>query len=204
MRARPSITILLGGTALAVGPIGIAAAAAASTPSPGSSSATAAPRVRATQELPITTTTTAAPATTTTTAPPPPPANPRDPADFIDPVEGGHVISSFGWRSGRRHEGVDFKGPNRTPVFATFDGVVTQAGAGLSGYGYSVTIDHGDGGTTLMAHLSSWSVLRGDVVKQGEVVGTEGMTGNASTPHVHYEIRINGVPRDPAPYLSGE
>ena len=201
MRARPSITILLGATALAVGPIGIAAAAAASTGKPTSSPAAAAPRVRAAQEVPITT---APPAPTTTTAPPPPPANPRDPADFIDPVDGGYVISSLGWRSGRRHEGVDFKGPNRAPVFATFAGVVTQAGPGLSGYGYSVTIDHGEGVTTLMAHLSSWSVLRGDVVKQGEVVGTEGSTGNASTPHVHYEVRLNGVPRDPSPYLSGE
>lgn len=204
MRARPSITIFLGAAVLAVAPIGVAAAAAAT--ATGAKPARAvrpaiARNVSAPKVIAPTLRVEAAQAVPTTLPPPP---NPHDPNDFVDPLDDSHVISSFGYRSGRRHEGIDIKAPYHSPVHAAFAGTVVQAGAGLSGYGYSVTLDHGDGVTTLYAHLAAWSVKRGDAVAQGEVIGTEGQTGNASTYHVHYEVRENGVPRDPAPYLSGE
>lgn len=171
MRARTSITIAIG-TALT---LAVPVTAGAATPAP----------VRAAQAAPA----------------PAPAPSPRDPADFINPIDGGHVISPFGFRSGRRHEGTDIKGPYGTPVFATFAGTVVQAGPGLSGYGNTVTIDHGQGVVTLYAHLASWSVRKGDVVEQGQRIGAEGQTGSASTYHVHYEVHVDGVPRNPAPYL---
>jgi murein DD-endopeptidase MepM/ murein hydrolase activator NlpD len=135
-------------------------------------------------------------------APAPAPApDPRDPSAFINPIDGGHIISPFGMRSGRPHEGTDIKGPYGTAVFATFAGTVVQAGPGLSGYGNTVTIDHGHGVQTMYAHLASWSVKRGQVVKQGDTIAAEGQTGSASTYHVHYEVHVDGVKRNPAPYL---
>jgi murein DD-endopeptidase MepM/ murein hydrolase activator NlpD len=211
MRVRPSLTFITGIAVLAVGPIGVAAAAGAAanpaTPAArpsvtrtvnkvfliGAAKAPATPSlaVRAAQEVP------------TSVAPPPPP-DPNDPDDYVDPLAEGHVISPFGWRSGRRHEGTDFKGPMHAAVLAPFAGTVIQAGPGLTGYGNTVMIDFGQGVTTRLAHLASWSVERGEHVAQGQVVGVQGMTGSASTPHVHYEIRVDGVPRDSGPYLSGE
>src|SRR4051794_11953678 len=135
MRARPSITILVSAAVLAVGPIGVAAAAAAT--ATGSGAKHPAPtRPAPAPKVPVALRVTAAQAVPTTLAPPPP--NPHDPSDFIAPVPEGHVISRYGWRDGRRHEGIDVKGPYRTNVFATFDGTVVQAGPGLSGYGYTV------------------------------------------------------------------
>jgi murein DD-endopeptidase MepM/ murein hydrolase activator NlpD len=194
MRARPSILIAVGTTVLSLGPIGIAAAAAGSKPAP-------VPTPQPFLIRPV-----VAPVRAAQVDPEPAPRklDPHNPADYVDPIDNGHVISPYGYRSGRRHEGIDFKSTYGAPVFATFPGTVLQAGPGLSGYGYTVTIDAGDGVTLLFAHLTSWSVKRGDVMKQGERIGAEGATGNASTYHVHYEVREDGVPRDPAPYLSGE
>jgi murein DD-endopeptidase MepM/ murein hydrolase activator NlpD len=192
MRARTSITIAITTVFLTLAPVTGADASPPAAPAPKP-----APKVQAAQVPPVTT----APPTTAAPAPAP---DTHDPADFINPIHGGHVISPFGWRSGRRHDGIDYKGPNHTTVYATFAGTVLQAGTGLSGYGNTVTIDHGDGVTTLYAHLASWSVKRGDVLAQGDPIGAEGQTGSASTYHVHYEVRENGVPRNPAPYLKSE
>lgn len=131
----------------------------------------------------------------------PPPPDPRNPADHADPIL-GDVISRFGWRDGARHEGIDIKGASRAPITASFPGRVIQAGQGATGYGLSVTIDHGDGVTTLYAHLQSVTVRAGDVVESGRQVGVQGQTGRASGPHLHYEVRINGRPVDPMPYLA--
>jgi murein DD-endopeptidase MepM/ murein hydrolase activator NlpD len=145
-----------------------------------------------------------APTTTTTAPPPPPPPNPHDPAQFSNPIHGGHVISPFGRRGRRPHEGIDYKGPYKTTVMATFPGVVIQAGPGLSGYGNTVTIDNGDGVTTLFAHLFSATIRKGQRVTWGTPIGLEGQTGSASTYHVHYEVRDHGRPLNPAPYLKPE
>jgi murein DD-endopeptidase MepM/ murein hydrolase activator NlpD len=132
--------------------------------------------------------------------PPPPPPDANDNAAWVDPIQGA-VISGFGPRGGRRHEGADIKGPNGGEVVAGMSGTVIQSGAGLSGYGNSVTIDHGGGITSLYAHLSSTAIRTGAWVEAGQLIGYEGMTGRATTPHVHYEVRINGRPVNPAPYL---
>jgi murein DD-endopeptidase MepM/ murein hydrolase activator NlpD len=194
MRARTSITIVLTTAVFTVIPVAVASASSPP-PAPPTARPVAAHAVQAAQATPA-------------TPPPPPPAppvlDPHDPADFTNPIHGFHVISPFGLRGGRRHEGIDIKGPYRTTVFATFPGTVLQAGPGMTGYGNTVTIDHGQGVTTVYAHLYGWRVKRGDVVKQGDPIGAEGQTGRASTYHVHYEVRENGVPRDPAPYLRAE
>jgi murein DD-endopeptidase MepM/ murein hydrolase activator NlpD len=132
-----------------------------------------------------------------------PAARPRDPRDtdqYVNPIV-GKVISPFGSRDGGRHDGIDIKGVDRAPISASFPGRVIQAGYGQDGYGISVTVDLGAGVTTLFAHLSAVTVHVGDQVEAGDKVGVEGQTGRATTPHLHYEIRINGRPVNPAPYL---
>jgi murein DD-endopeptidase MepM/ murein hydrolase activator NlpD len=198
MHARTTLSIAAGTLLLAVVPAAASATAATAPAAPRPVVATAADQpVHAAQAAP-------APAAEPAPAPQPAPApapSPRDPRQFINPVNGGHIISPFGYRSGRRHEGTDYKGPNHTPVFATFQGTVIQAGPGLRGYGNTVTIDHGQGVITMYAHLFSVSARRGQVVAQGDTIGLEGQTGSASTYHVHYEVKVDGRKVDPAPYL---
>lgn len=198
MRPRTPITITIGALVLLVSPVAAATASAPSASAPRAQATTSPQSMLVAAQLP-------APApTTTTTAPPPPPPNPHDPAQYSNPIHGGHVISPFGRRSGRPHEGIDYKGAYKTTVMATFPGVVIQAGPGLRGYGNTVTIDNGDGVTTLFAHLYSVSARKGQAVTWGTPIGLEGQTGSASTYHVHYEVRERGVPRNPAPYLKPE
>ena len=141
----------------------------------------------------------AAQVTVAAAAPPPPSGGARDPNAWARPCT-GPVISPYGPRGGRRHDGMDIKCPNGDAVAAPLAGRVTQAGSGLSGYGLTVTIDHGDGMTSLHAHLSSVDVVAGQVVTQGQFIGRVGQTGRATTPHLHYEVRDGGRPVNPAPY----
>ena len=111
------------------------------------------------------------------------------------------MTSGFGAPRGRtRHEGVDLAAPVGTAVRATADGrVILAERAGT--YGRCVLIDHGGGWQTRYAHLKRIKVDRGDKVARGDVVGTVGSSGNASGPHVHYEVLRHGTPIDPRPYL---
>ena len=122
----------------------------------------------------------------------------------IWPIDTGvcHVISRFGprGRSGKMHKGIDIKAPRGTPTVATADGTVIYAGR-RSGYGNYVEVDHGDGVVTAYGHCDELWVEVGDVVRQGSPIGTVGATGNASTPHVHYEVRIDGQLYDPWLFL---
>lgn len=113
------------------------------------------------------------------------------------------VASPFGIR-GRNdmHKGMDIKGPYRTPVVATADGVVKFSGQ-MRGYGNVIMVDHGAGIETRYGHLDSRLANAGEKVRQGMVIGKLGQTGNASMPHVHYEVRVNGRPVDPAVFLGG-
>jgi murein DD-endopeptidase MepM/ murein hydrolase activator NlpD len=111
------------------------------------------------------------------------------------------ITSAFGSRSGRLHAGVDIAAPRKSQVVATACGRVTYTGRDRGGYGKHVIIHHGNGYETLYAHLSRIKTKQGKRVKRGEVIGRVGKTGNASGPHVHYEIRQNGKPTDPAPFL---
>jgi Peptidase family M23/Putative peptidoglycan binding domain len=119
------------------------------------------------------------------------------------PIRGGTVTGGFGEdRGSHRHAGLDIAAPTGTPVLAAACGVVTQLGA-QSGYGNMVCIQHSSTLTTCYAHLSGYSTRLGERVHAGEVIGYVGCTGSCTGPHVHFETRVNGSPRDPNTYLSG-
>jgi murein DD-endopeptidase MepM/ murein hydrolase activator NlpD len=118
----------------------------------------------------------------------------------------GWISSRFGYRKspfgGRRefHKGVDIAAKNRSPVVATADGVVTFSGA-KAAYGKTIVIDHGHGIITSYAHLSKTLVKAGRHVKRGDTVGLVGSTGRSTGPHLHYEVRLNGMPVNPQKYV---
>jgi murein DD-endopeptidase MepM/ murein hydrolase activator NlpD len=118
---------------------------------------------------------------------------------LIWPVS-GPVTSPFGYRWGRLHAGIDIGVPSGTPIHAAAAGAVALAGW-ESGYGNYTCIDHGGGLATCYAHQSSIGVSVGQHVEQGQVIGLTGCTGHCLGPHLHFEVRINGVPVDPLGYL---
>jgi murein DD-endopeptidase MepM/ murein hydrolase activator NlpD len=120
-------------------------------------------------------------------------------AGFIWPCD-GVVVSGFGMRWGRMHEGIDIGCTFGTPNRAAAAGTVIYAGW-LGGYGNLVVVDHGNGLSTAYAHASSILVSVGQSVSQGQTVSLVGSTGNSSGPHLHFEVRVNGVAVDPLPYL---
>jgi murein DD-endopeptidase MepM/ murein hydrolase activator NlpD len=120
-------------------------------------------------------------------------------AGFVWPVH-GVLTSSFGWRWGRMHEGIDLAVPTGTPVVAAAAGTVIVAGW-LGGYGNLVVVDHGNGFSTAYGHNTSVAVGFGQSVAQGQLVAYSGNTGHSTGPHVHFEVRINGSPVDPLGYL---
>jgi len=126
-------------------------------------------------------------------------------APAIWPIE-GRVGSSFGGRSdpingeGAFHAGIDIDAPIGTPVRATADGDVTGANFG-AGYGKQIVINHGHDLLTVYGHLSSIVALPGQHVSRGQVIGYVGMTGRATGPHLHYEVRVHNVPVNPHKYL---
>jgi murein DD-endopeptidase MepM/ murein hydrolase activator NlpD len=112
----------------------------------------------------------------------------------------GVVVSGFGMRWGRMHEGIDIAASSGTPIRAAAAGTVIHAGW-LGGYGNLVVLDHGDGLATAYAHASAILVGVGQQVAQGETVSLVGSTGNSSGPHLHFEVRVNGAAVDPLLYL---
>ena len=118
---------------------------------------------------------------------------------FIWPVN-GPVVSGYGMRWGRLHEGIDIAASSGTPIWAAAAGTVIHAGW-LGGYGNLVVVDHGNGLATAYAHASAILVGVGQQVAQGETLSLVGSTGNSSGPHLHFEVRVNGVAVDPLLYL---
>ncbi len=118
----------------------------------------------------------------------------------------GRVSSPFGYRIHpilgvrKLHTGIDINGSTGTPISAAADGKVILSQT-YGGYGRAVVIDHGGGMATLYAHQSSIAVSVGEVVTRGEVIGYVGCTGSCTGPHLHFEVRLNGVPVDPMQYL---
>lgn len=118
----------------------------------------------------------------------------------------GVITSGFGWREhpifGRQifHTGIDIGVDEGTPVHAADSGTVVYSGW-MDGYGYAVVIDHGNGISTLCAHNSDLAVSEGQSVSKGTVIAYAGSTGNATGPHVHFEVRVNGDPVNPLGYL---
>jgi len=120
---------------------------------------------------------------------------------MIWPVD-GPVVSPFGMRWGALHAGVDIAVPAGTPIRAADDGTIAlvQSEATSGGYGNYTCIDHGGGLSTCYAHQSSQAITSGSV-SQGDVIGYVGCTGHCYGDHLHFEVRINGTPTDPLPYL---
>ena len=118
----------------------------------------------------------------------------------------GEVTSNFGWRvhpilgTERFHSGIDFGADYGSLVYASARGKVIYADW-YGGYGNAVIIDHGNGMTTLYAHCSELYVKDGDVVERGQPISAVGSTGFSTGPHLHFELRANGEPTDPAAYL---
>jgi septal ring factor EnvC (AmiA/AmiB activator) len=139
----------------------------------------------------------AAPAGRAAPAPAGPPA--RSSSGLIWPIS-GTVTSGFGVRWGAAHQGIDIGANEGTPIHAAAAGQVFFAGV-MDGYGNVVLIDHGNGMTTLYGHQSRLGSSVGQNVGQGQVIGYVGSTGHSTGPHLHFEVRINGSPRDPMGYL---
>lgn len=105
--------------------------------------------------------------------------------------------SPFGFRNGRRHQGIDLPYPTGTPVPAAFDGKVRISDY-VGGYGNLVVIRHPNGLETFYAHLSRRDVNSGDWVNAGDIIGLGGSTGRSTGPHLHFEVRYRGAAMDPA------
>jgi murein DD-endopeptidase MepM/ murein hydrolase activator NlpD len=119
---------------------------------------------------------------------------------YINSPSRGSISSNFGMRWGRMHKGIDIAANLGTPINAALDGTVTYA-AWQDGYGKVIKIDHGKGTETTYAHCSSITVGMGEVVKKGEKIGEVGSTGNSTGPHLHFEVRENGEPKNPQKYM---
>jgi murein DD-endopeptidase MepM/ murein hydrolase activator NlpD len=124
-------------------------------------------------------------------------ANPQSGSgSYVWPVNG---YISQGVRSG--HVAIDIAGPQGTPIVAADDGTVTLVSWMRTSYGYHVIVDHGNGMQTLYAHMSRIDVEVGQDVSKGEVLGARGSTGRSTGPHLHFEVRQNGVKHNPFNYL---
>ena len=124
----------------------------------------------------------------------------------LPPILDGWFSSNFGYRidpfTGQRsfHEGIDFPAESGTPILAAASGKVVYAEVHPE-YGRMVEIDHGNGLVSRYAHASQLAVKEGDLVVAGQRVATVGSTGRSTGPHLHFEVRLNGVPQNPARFL---
>jgi murein DD-endopeptidase MepM/ murein hydrolase activator NlpD len=145
-----------------------------------------------------------------------PPGTAIDPAHpasvrFVWPVPGSTITQLYGPSPyefeppyqgfPHFHTGIDLAAPMSTPVFAAGDGIVVAATASDVGYGNHIIIAHDGHTLTLYGHLSVMGVKAGDTVKQGQLIGLMGSTGNSTGPHTHFEVRIDGQPVDPGLFL---
>jgi murein DD-endopeptidase MepM/ murein hydrolase activator NlpD len=147
------------------------------------------------------------------------PADP-DHLDLLWPVETRTISSAWGPRMRTktvrvknqrkkrvrykgRHRGVDLNAPAGTSVFAALDGQVIVAGKHKQ-YGNYVVVDHGNGVVTLYAHHQLNLVHEGDIVRRGQKIAEVGRTGNATGPHLHFELKVDGLHRNPLPVLNDE
>ena len=125
----------------------------------------------------------------------------------LEPVKGTRFTSGYGVRSdpfkGRAamHAGLDLAGPIGTPIYATADGTIGRAEWNNGGYGNLVEIDHGRGIQTRYGHLSKFVVSAGQHVKRGDLIALMGSTGRSTGSHLHYEVRIDGKPVNPIPFM---
>ena len=122
------------------------------------------------------------------------------------PIEGAGLTSNFGYRADpftgaqTMHDGVDFSASTGTPILASASGKVIKA-ENESGYGNVVDVDHGNGLVSRYAHASKLHVKEGALVVRGQTLAEVGSTGRSTAPHLHFEIRLNGVPQNPTKFL---
>jgi murein DD-endopeptidase MepM/ murein hydrolase activator NlpD len=125
----------------------------------------------------------------------------------IHPLPGRRICSGYGYRTDpftkkiRMHWGVDIGAPRGTKILATADGIVSFAGW-VSGYGWTVVIDHGFGFKTAYAHCQKILVKLRTFVKRGQAIARVGSTGRSISPHLHYEVRVSGMRINPAKYIN--
>ena len=123
------------------------------------------------------------------------------------PVRMAAFTSGYGVRSdpfgggAARHMGIDLAGPIGTPIYATADGLVSEAGYNNGGYGNLIKLDHGRGVETRYGHLSAFIVSAGQRVARGQLIGRMGSTGRSTGSHLHYEVRIEGKAVNPIPFM---
>ena len=123
------------------------------------------------------------------------------------PVRMAALTSGYGVRSdpfgggAARHMGIDLAGPIGTPIYATADGMVSEAGYNNGGYGNLIKLDHGRGVETRYGHLSAFIVAAGQRVTRGQLIGRMGSTGRSTGSHLHYEVRIEGKAVNPIPFM---
>ncbi|HYM49093.1 MAG TPA: M23 family metallopeptidase [Candidatus Limnocylindrales bacterium] len=139
---------------------------------------------------------------------------PAGPIPLVDPLPLRVVTQPFGCTTltlepvsrqcatGHFHSGIDLAAPWHTPVLAAHAGIAS-AGFNPAGYGLYVIVERDALGqlATVYAHLSVALVSAGDTVRSGQPIGLVGSSGNSTGPHLHFEVRVHGVPVDPAPYL---
>lgn len=149
-----------------------------------------------------------------TARPAPPVLDPGSmlPGSLLDPLPGAVVTQAFGCTGlelepvapqcpgGHFHSGLDLAAPAGTPVLATAAGVATTA-YDPAGYGLHVSLSHGASASSLYGHLSALAVANGDMVPAGRPLGAVGSTGLSTGPHLHFEVRRDGHPVDPAPLI---
>ncbi|HXV36663.1 MAG TPA: LysM peptidoglycan-binding domain-containing M23 family metallopeptidase, partial [Myxococcota bacterium] len=124
----------------------------------------------------------------------------RGELDLIWPVR-GRASSGFGRRNGRGHDGLDIPAKPGTPIVAAAAGRVIHSGTDLGDYGRVVIVKHEGNYSTVYAHNRRNRVEKGDFVEQGQLIGEVGSSGNASGPHLHFEVRRKRAPVDPMLFL---
>ena len=141
-------------------------------------------------------------------------ASPIRPRNFFEnqpslwPVQGrltsfyGQRLDPFGGH-GSFHSGIDISVPTGTPIIATAGGQIKFCDS-YAGYGRLVVVDHGNGMETYYGHLSRFNVIPGQRIARGEIIAWSGKTGRATSPHLHYEVRLSGSPVNPYPYLKSQ
>jgi murein DD-endopeptidase MepM/ murein hydrolase activator NlpD len=123
------------------------------------------------------------------------------------PVRTAEFTSGYGTRTdpfrggAARHAGIDLAAPIGTPIYATADGMITDAGYNNGGYGNLIKVDHGRGIETRYGHLSAILVSPGQRVARGQMIGRMGSTGRSTGSHLHYEVRIDARAVNPIPFM---
>jgi murein DD-endopeptidase MepM/ murein hydrolase activator NlpD len=119
------------------------------------------------------------------------------------PVEGGRLWRGFGRvrrrHRGRLHKGLDIGAPEGSPIMAAADGLVVYSDNEVSGYGNLLMVVHSDRSVAFYAHCRATYVFAGQTVRKGQIIGEVGQTGLAHGAHLHFELRVNGRPRNPLP-----